>query len=101
MGILIKRIDGSHAGHVYIERDDIAENLIDVGSAIRVKPKVVERATAPEMETPEMTDMTAGQLMKCTVPELKQECERRGINLNEGTGLNGKITKTDLVDALS
>ena len=43
MGILIKRIDGSHAGQVYIERDDIAENLIDVGSAIRVKPKVVER----------------------------------------------------------
>ena len=88
------------AGQVMIERDDIAENLIDVGSAIRVESKVVERAVAPPMETPEMTDMTAGQLMKCTVPELRDELKRRGITLDEGSGHNGKITKNDLVDAL-
>ena len=36
MGIAIRRLDGRLKGQVVVERDDIAENLIDVGSAERV-----------------------------------------------------------------
>tara|TARA_Y100001951_G_C11233265_1_gene235926 strand:+ start:339 stop:632 length:294 start_codon:yes stop_codon:yes gene_type:complete len=97
MGIAIKRLDGPLKGQVYVERDDIAENLIDVGSAERASFGEQQVADAPAPETPE----SAKPIGKMTIDELKAELERRGISVEEGSGSGGGVLKKDLVDALS
>jgi len=49
------------------------------------------------METPE----SAKPVAKMSRAELEAELERRGIELESGSGKNGRILKSDLVDALS
>ena len=100
MGIVIKRIDGPQKGQVYVERDDIAQNLIDVGSAIEVSPELLERAMAQPVETPEIVGLNTDALKKSTVTELRAEAKRRKVKV-KGTGNNKKVTKADLVKALS
>ena len=100
MGIVIKRIDGPQKGQVYFERDDIAQNLIDVGSAIQVSPELLERAMAQPVETPEIVGLDTNAIKKATIAELRNECERRKAKV-VGTGHNGKALKADLIEALS
>ena len=95
MSIMIKRLDGPTAGQVYLERDDIAENLIDVGSAVRAKFDDKQRAVSSAVETPESSSAFADMKVKT----LKKMAEERGIEI-EGTGVGGRVTRTDLEDAL-
>ena len=96
MGIAIKRLDGPLKGQVYVERDDIAENLIDVGSAVLADFGEQNEATAPAVETPGSTKPVS----RMTVSELKAELANKGINVPKGTGKDGAVLKSDLVDAL-
>ena len=100
MGLVIKRIDGPQKGQVYVERDDIAQNLIDVGSAIQVSPELLERAIAQPVETPEIVGLDTDAIKKATMTELRNECKRRKAKV-VATGNNGKVLKADLVKALS
>ena len=97
MGIAIRRLDGSLEGQVYVERDDLAEAMISTGQAERATFGEHEVAGAPAMETPE----SAKPVAKMSRAELEAELERRGIELESGSGKNGRILKSDLVDALS
>ena len=97
MGIAIRRLDGELAGRVYIERDDLAEAMIDTGQAERATFGDHEVAAAAPHETPESTKPVG----KMSRTELEAELERRGITVGEGSGKGGSILKKDLVSALS
>jgi len=95
MSIMIRRLDGPTKGQVYLERDDIAQNLIDVGSAVRASHSDLQRAVGAPVETPE----GSSALSTMKVKELRAEAERRGIKV-EGTGVQGRPRKSDLLKAL-
>jgi len=96
MGIAIKRLDGPHVGQIYVERDDLAQNLIDVGSAVLANFDEQTEATAPAAETPGSTKPVS----RMTVDELKAELTSRGISVEQGSGKDGAVLKSDLADAL-
>ena len=96
MSIMIKRLDGPTAGQVYLERDDIAENLIMVGSAVRATFDDTQRAVPSAVETPE----SSSALSDMKVKTLKNMAEAQGVEV-EGTGGGGRVTRTDLEKALS
>ena len=96
MSIRIKRLDGPMKGQVYLVRDDVGQNLIDVGSAVLADFDERSVATEPAVETPEKSTAYADMKVK----ELKAEAEERGLEI-EGTGTNGRVTRADLIKALS
>ena len=96
MSIMIKRLDGPTAGQVYLERDDIAENQIMVGSAVRATIDDTQRAVPSAVETPE----SSSALSDMKVKTLKNMAEARGVEV-KGTGVGGRVTRTDLEKALS
>lgn len=96
MGIRIKRLDGPHVGMIYVERDDLAQNLIDVGSAELASFDDQTEATAPAAETPGSTK----PISRMTISELKAELNRRGLSVEQGSGKDGTVLKSDLADAL-
>ena len=96
MSIMIKRLDGPTAGQVYLERDDIAENLIMVGSAVRATFDDPQRAVPSAVETPE----SSSALSDMKVKTLKNMAEALGVEVN-GTGVGGRVTRTALEKALS
>jgi hypothetical protein len=95
MSIMIRRLDGPTKGQVYLERDDIAQNLIDVGSAEMASHSDLQRAVGAPMEVPE----NSSALSEMKVRELKKEAKRRGVKV-KGTGMQGGVTKSDLLKAL-
>ena len=97
MGIRIRILDGKTKGQVYIERDDLAEALIDTGQAERATFDDYTKATAPPAEKP--GGNTA--LIRMTLKELRAEAVRRGIDVTAGTGSGGTVLKRDFVRALS
>ena len=99
MGISIKRLDGPLAGQVYVERDDIAENLIDVGSAERATFEEYTVTAQPVVETPGRP-ASGKPLSKMSRAELEAEAVRRNISIVAGTGTNGAVLKRDIIAAL-
>jgi hypothetical protein len=96
MSIMIKRLDGPTAGQVYLEREDVAENLIMVGSAVRATFDDTQRAVPSAVETPE----SSSALSDMKVKTLKNMAEAQGLEV-KGTGVGGRVTRTDLEKALS
>tara|TARA_R110000765_G_scaffold277926_2_gene375781 strand:- start:444 stop:737 length:294 start_codon:yes stop_codon:yes gene_type:complete len=97
MGIRIRILGGKSKGQVYIERDDLAEALIDTGQAERATFDDYSKATAPAAQTPGGNP----PLSRMTLKELRAEAVRRGIDLTAGTGSGGAVLKADFVRALS
>ena len=95
MSILIRRLDGPTKGHVYLERDDIAQILIDVGSAVMASCDDSQKAVGVNVETPEKPS----EFTKMKLWELKAEARKQGVEI-EGTGSQGRITKSDFLKAL-
>jgi len=98
MGIAIRRLDGPYKGQVIVERDDVAENLIDVGSAELATFGDYTVSAAPPNETSETP--SSKPVDKMTRAELEAECSSRGISVTSGSGTNGAVLKRDLVAAL-
>tara|TARA_R110000824_G_scaffold18676_5_gene73597 strand:- start:11033 stop:11332 length:300 start_codon:yes stop_codon:yes gene_type:complete len=96
MGTAIKRLDGPLKGQIYVERDDLAENLIDVGSAVLAGFDEQNEATAPAVETPG----SSKPISRMTIGDLRAELTSRGISIPKGSGKDGAVLKSDLVDAL-
>jgi pyruvate/2-oxoglutarate dehydrogenase complex dihydrolipoamide acyltransferase (E2) component len=97
MAIAIRRLDGRFRGHTIMERDDLAQNLVDVGSAEYVKDfPGHETAAAPPVETAEHKPISA----RMTRSQLQDMAEERGVKVS-GTGRGGAVTKADLIAALS
>tara|TARA_R110000765_G_scaffold350091_2_gene440163 strand:+ start:636 stop:926 length:291 start_codon:yes stop_codon:yes gene_type:complete len=95
MSILIRRLDGKTKGHVYLERDDLAEAMISTGQAARASHDDMQRAVGEAIETPgKSSNITAMKLW-----ELKAEARKRGIEI-KGTGSKGRIRKSDFLEAL-
>ena len=96
MLVAIRRLDGRYRGQVIMVRDDLAQNLVDVGSAVYVKDHPGhETAQAPPLETAEHQPINA----RMTRPELERSAKDRGVTV-KGTGLRGRVTKPDLLAAL-
>ena len=98
MGIAIRRLDGPYKGQVIVERDDIAENLIDVGSAELATFGEYSVSAAPPIETAEAP--AAKAIGSMTRAEREEECLRRGVSVTSGSGSQGAILKSDLIAAL-
>ena len=92
---MIRRLDGPTMGQVYLERNDIAENLIMVGSAVMASHDDVQRAVGVPVETPGKSPA----FDKMKLWELKAETRKRGLEI-EGTGSQGRTTKSDFLKAL-
>tara|TARA_R100000808_G_scaffold489_1_gene2454 strand:+ start:1088 stop:1378 length:291 start_codon:yes stop_codon:yes gene_type:complete len=95
MSILIRRLDGLTKGHVYLERDDLAEAMISTGQAERAAHDDMQRAVATQVETPGKS----AALENMKLSDLKQEAEKRELKV-KGTGSKGRVTKADLLKAL-
>ena len=98
MGIAIRRLDGRLKGQVVVERDDIAENLIDVGSAERVTFSEYSVSATPPVETAEEPSKPVEKMSRA---ELEAECARRGVEVTSGTDTDGAVLKKDLRAALA
>ena len=96
MLVAIRRLDGRSRGLVSMVRDDLAQNLVDVGSAVYVKDYPgFETAQAPPLETAEQKPVG----VRMTRKELERVAKERGVSV-VGTGRGGKATKSDLLAAL-
>ena len=99
MGIAIKLLDGHLKGRVYVERDDLAEALISTGQAMHASFEDQNLAVQQEAETPESSP--AKPISRMTIAELKKEVARRGLSVGKGSGKDGAVLKSDLLDTLS
>ena len=95
MSIRIRRLDGPTKGHVYLERDDLAEAMISTGQAVMAAHDDVQRAVGIAVEIPGKPSA----FRKMKLWELKAEVRMRGLEI-EGTGSQGRMLKSDFLKAL-